>query len=108
MYLFLAFTCQWIVWHIEPLIPFSTITNISISVNVSYFTLVFFKDDCHGNPGAGRKWAVNVINVILFSFSSILLLSFVARTDNVFYFSVFFLRKLDSPLNSFASYFMIK
>ena len=32
--------------------PFSTINSISISVNNSNFTSVFFKAACHANPGA--------------------------------------------------------
>ena len=35
--------------------PFSTIKNISISVNRSNFTLVFFKDACNANPHAERQ-----------------------------------------------------
>ena len=38
-----------------PLIPFSTIINISISVNRSNFTFFFFKAACHANPGAEEK-----------------------------------------------------
>ena len=37
------------------LIPFSTINNISISVNRSTFTLVFFKAASQANPGADRN-----------------------------------------------------
>ena len=37
------------------LIPFLSIKNILTSVNNSNFILVFFKDACHANPGAGRK-----------------------------------------------------
>ena len=33
---------------------FSTIINVSISVETSNFTLVFFKAACHSNPGAER------------------------------------------------------
>ena len=38
-----------------PVIPFSTINNISISVKRSDFTLLLFKAACHGNPGAEKK-----------------------------------------------------
>ena len=31
--------------------------SISIFVNNSNFTLVFFKHACHANPGADKKWA---------------------------------------------------
>ena len=40
---------------IRPLIPFSTINNISISANNSNSTPVFFKQACHANPGADKK-----------------------------------------------------
>ena len=43
--------------HIPPLIPFSTIDNISLSVDNSNFTPAFFKQACHANPGADKKWA---------------------------------------------------
>ena len=33
----------------------SIINNISISVNRSNYTLVFYKDAYHANPGAGKK-----------------------------------------------------
>ena len=44
-------------WQIPPLVPFSTINSISISVNNSNFTFVFFKHACHANAGADKKWA---------------------------------------------------
>ena len=50
-----AFRC--IVWHISSVIPFSTFNEISISVNNCNFTIVFFKNACHNNPGADKKWA---------------------------------------------------
>ena len=40
-----------------PVIPFSTINNISISVKRSNFTLDFFKAACHAKPGAERNFA---------------------------------------------------
>ena len=43
--------------HIPPHIPYSTISNISISVKRSNFTLVFFKAACRANPGAERNFA---------------------------------------------------
>ena len=46
-----------VAWHIPPLIPFSTINRISMSVNSSYSTLVFFRATCHENPGAERNFA---------------------------------------------------
>ena len=33
--------------YMTPLIPYSTINNISLSVNDSNFTSVFFKAACH-------------------------------------------------------------
>ena len=52
MYLLLAFAYR----RIAPLIPFSTINNISTSVKTSNFTLDFFKAACHSNP-AERNFA---------------------------------------------------
>ena len=43
--------------HILPLIPFSTINNISTSVKRFNFTLVFFKSAGDANPGAERNFA---------------------------------------------------
>ena len=43
--------------HITPLIQFSTINNISTSVNNSNFSSVFLKTACHDNPGAERNFA---------------------------------------------------
>ena len=43
--------------YISPLITFSTINNISISVKRSNFTLVFSKAACHGNPGGEKNFA---------------------------------------------------
>ena len=57
MYSLLAFSYQKKEQYISALIPFSTINNISISVKRSNFTLVFFKADCHANPGAKRNFA---------------------------------------------------
>ena len=34
---------------------FSAINNISVSLNKSNFAFVFFKVDCHANPGAEKK-----------------------------------------------------
>ena len=56
MYLLLAFAYLYIECHIPSLIPFSTINNISISVERSNFTFVFFKAAYHANPGAGRNF----------------------------------------------------
>ena len=36
---------------------FSTINSISMSVNSSNFTSVFFKAACHAKPGAERNFA---------------------------------------------------
>ena len=43
--------------HIPPLISFSTINNISISVKRSNFFIVFFKATCHTNQGTERNFA---------------------------------------------------
>ena len=40
-----------------PLIPFLTIKNMSMSVDSSNSTLVFFKAACHADPGAERNFA---------------------------------------------------
>ena len=55
LYLLFAFAYLYIAWHIPPLITFSTIINISLSVNNSNFTLLFSKQPCHANPGANKK-----------------------------------------------------
>ena len=57
MYLLLASSCWWIAWNSPPLIPFSTINDISTSVDRSNFTVVFFKAAFHANPGAEVKRA---------------------------------------------------
>ena len=43
--------------HIPPLLHFSTINNISMSVERSNFILVFFKAAYHANPGAETNFA---------------------------------------------------
>ena len=58
IYLLLAFAYQWMAWHIPPLIPFSTINNISISVNKSNSTSVFFKAAYRANRKGERNIAV--------------------------------------------------
>ena len=55
MCLLFAFAYLCFAWHIPPLIPSSTINKISILVNNSNSTLVFFKQACHANPGAEKK-----------------------------------------------------
>ena len=41
----------------SPLIPDSIINSMSMSVSNSKFTVVFFfKDACHANPGADKKF----------------------------------------------------
>ena len=42
-------------WHILPVIPFSIINNISISVSGSNFTFVIFMAACHANLGGERN-----------------------------------------------------
>ena len=57
MYLLFASAYLYTALHIPPLVPFSTITSISLSVNNSNSTSVFFRHACHANPGADRKCA---------------------------------------------------
>ena len=57
MYLLFASAYLCIAWHIPPLIAFSIINKISVSVNSSDFIFVFFKHVCHANQGADIKWA---------------------------------------------------
>ena len=40
----------------NPLIPFSTINSISMPVNNSNFSSVFFKAACRANQGAERNF----------------------------------------------------
>ena len=68
MYLLLAFAYRWRVWHTSPVVPFSTISNISKSVKRSNFTSVFFQAVCHANPGAARK-QVHIIKDMYFEIS---------------------------------------
>ena len=57
IYLLFALAYLYTAWHVPPRIPFSTISSISISVSNSNFTPVFFKQACHANLGAVKKWA---------------------------------------------------
>ena len=57
MYLLLAFAYLLIEIHIPPLIPFLTINNISMSVNSSVSTSVFFKAAYNADSGAERNFA---------------------------------------------------
>ena len=43
-------------WHIPTLIPFLTINSMSVSVNSSNFTSVYFKAASHANLGAERNF----------------------------------------------------
>ena len=51
----LVLAYQFMAWHIPPLIPFSTLNNISTSVSNSNFTSVFFKHACHANRSVGKN-----------------------------------------------------
>ena len=53
-----------------PLILFSTINSISILVNNSNFTSVFFKHACHANAGADTGTFVQVHLFLKFSNTS--------------------------------------
>ena len=55
MYLLFAFAYFNIAYEIPPLVPFSNINNMSISVSNSNFTFVNFKHAFHDNPGADTK-----------------------------------------------------
>ena len=55
MYLLFAFAYLYIAGHIPPLILFSTINYILISITDSNFTPVIFKQACHADPGADKK-----------------------------------------------------
>ena len=52
----LALKYRWTAWHMSPLILILTISSISISVNNSNFTSVFYKADSYANPGAERNF----------------------------------------------------
>ena len=43
--------------YVLRVVPFSTINNISKSVNNSNLVPIFFKQACHANPGADKKRA---------------------------------------------------
>ena len=47
----------YIIWDIPPLIPFSNINTISISVSNWNSTLVIFKQASNANPGVVEKYA---------------------------------------------------
>ena len=55
MYLLFPLAHLHIALYIPPLIFFSNIISISLSVNNSNFIPVFFKHACHVNPGADKK-----------------------------------------------------
>ena len=46
-----------IVLDVPPLMPFSTINSMSMSINSSNFNSIFFKAGFHANPGAERNCA---------------------------------------------------
>ena len=52
-------------WQIPPLIPFSTVISISVSVNNSNFTLVFLRQACNANLGADKKWAGSSLYILI-------------------------------------------
>ena len=55
MILYFHHSSLYIAWHIPPRIPSSNIISISLSVNSSNSTPVFFKHACDANPGADKK-----------------------------------------------------
>ena len=60
MYFLFPFAYIYIAGHIPPLILFSTINYILISINDSNFTPVIFKQACHADPGADKKWTGSI------------------------------------------------
>ena len=60
IYLLFALAYLCVAWQIPPPVPFSIINSISISVNNSNYTSVFFKQACHANPGADTKYTGQV------------------------------------------------
>ena len=64
----IAFAYLCIAWHIPPVIPFSTINNILISVNNFSFTSVILKQACHANPGADRRWTGSSLSISIHLF----------------------------------------
>ena len=62
------FAYLFIVWHIAPLILFSTNNDISLSVNNSNFMSLFSKHACHANTGANKKLSgsSSYISILLF------------------------------------------
>ena len=57
MYLLLPFAHRWIKGNIPPIIPFSAINFVWISIDSSGLTFVFCRTVCHDNLGAERNWA---------------------------------------------------
>ena len=60
MHFLLNFEYHHLEWHIPLAIPFCTIYITSASVTASTFKLVFLKDYCHANSGAGWNFADEV------------------------------------------------
>ena len=56
MYLLLNFACWCTAWQIPYLIPCFTISSISVSISNSSSTSVFFRNVCHANPNANKKF----------------------------------------------------
>ena len=54
IYLLFAFEYLCVAWHIPPLIPFST--SLAYHYLLIILIYVFFKQACHANPGADKKW----------------------------------------------------
>ena len=57
IYLLFALAYLCVAWQVPPLVPFPIISSISIFVNNSNSTPVFFKQACHANPGGDTKYA---------------------------------------------------
>ena len=56
-----------------PTIQIISISNILISIKISYFTLVFFEAACHAKPGAARNFpgsGLYMLRLIFLKFSN--------------------------------------
>ena len=77
-YIYYSYLC--VAWQIPPIVPFSIINSISVSVNNSNSTPVFFKQAYHANPGADTK---NIGSSSYFSRHIFLKFSYTSASNNV-------------------------
>ena len=80
IYLLFALAYLCVAWQIPPLVLFSIINSISISVNNSNSTHVVFKQACHANPGADTKYTGSGL---YFSRHVFLKFSYTSASNNV-------------------------